>query len=107
MCWGSAWGWSRRHCSVRASPRPSPCERTPSRHPLAALTAGGGSATLVVELDDDPKTLRGKSFGGERQLMLRASLQEVRTDRTVLRAGGSILVFAEGEQWAGLCPDSG
>lgn len=73
-------------------------------HPLAALTAGGGSATLVVELDDDPKTLRGKSFGGERQLMLRASLQEVRTDRTVLRAGGSILVFAEGEQWAGLLP---
>ncbi|ORL35066.1 competence protein ComEC [Prescottella equi] len=73
-------------------------------HPLAALTAGGGSATLVVELDDDPKTLRGKSFGGECQLMLRASLQEVRTDRTVLRAGGSILVFAEGEQWAGLLP---
>ncbi|MBM4632012.1 DUF4131 domain-containing protein [Rhodococcus hoagii] len=73
-------------------------------HPLAALTAGGGSATLVVELDDDPKMLRGKSFGGERQLMLRASLQEVRTDRTVLRAGGSILVFAEGEQWAGLLP---
>ncbi|ORL81374.1 ComEC/Rec2 family competence protein [Prescottella equi] len=73
-------------------------------HPLAALTAGGGSATLVVELDDDPKVLRGKSFGGERQLMLRASLQEVRTDRTVLRAGGSILVFAEGEQWAGLLP---
>lgn len=73
-------------------------------HPLAALTAGGGSATLVVELGDDPKTLRGKSFGGERQLMLRASLQEVRTDRTVLRAGGSILVFAEGEQWAGLLP---
>lgn len=73
-------------------------------HPLAALTAGGGSATLVVELGDDPKVLRGKSFGGERQLMLRASLQEVRTDRTVLRAGGSILVFAEGEQWAGLLP---
>ncbi|MBM4727224.1 competence protein ComEC [Prescottella equi] len=73
-------------------------------HPLAALTAGGGSATLVVELDDDPKTLRGKSFGGEHQLMLRASLQEVRTGRTVLRAGGSILVFAEGEQWAGLLP---
>ncbi|BCN84408.1 ComEC/Rec2 family competence protein [Prescottella equi] len=73
-------------------------------HPLAALTADGGSATLVVELDDDPKVLRGKSFGGERQLMLRASLQEVRTDRTVLRAGGSILVFAEGEQWAGLLP---
>ncbi|BCN64567.1 competence protein ComEC [Prescottella equi] len=73
-------------------------------HPLAALTAGGGSATLVVELDDDPKVLRGKNFGGERQLMLRASLQEVRTDRTVLRAGGSILVFAEGEQWAGLLP---
>ncbi|MBM4696340.1 DUF4131 domain-containing protein [Rhodococcus hoagii] len=73
-------------------------------HPLAALTAGGGSATLVVELDDDPKTLRGTSFGGEHQLMLRASLQEVRTGRTVLRAGGSILVFAEGEQWAGLLP---
>ncbi|BCN54699.1 competence protein ComEC [Prescottella equi] len=73
-------------------------------HPLAALTAGGGSATLVVELGDDPKVLRGKSFGGERQLMLRASLQEVRTDRTVLRAGGSILMFAEGEQWAGLLP---
>ncbi|WQB74331.1 ComEC/Rec2 family competence protein [Prescottella equi] len=73
-------------------------------HPLVALTAGGGSATLVVELDDDPKTLRGKSFGGEHQLMLRASLQEVRTGRTVLRAGGSILVFAEGEQWAGLLP---
>lgn len=73
-------------------------------HPLAAMTATGASATLTVELDDDPKVLRSKGFGGERQLMVRASLREVRTGDGAVRAGGSVLVFAEGTEWEGLLP---
>ncbi|CAM3080694.1 DNA internalization-related competence protein ComEC/Rec2 [Prescottella defluvii] len=73
-------------------------------HPLAARAEAGGSVTLSVVLDDDPKPLRSNGFGGGRQLLIRASLREVTDRGTPTRAGGAVLVFAEGTEWATLLP---
>lgn len=73
-------------------------------HPVAAMAVTGTSGTLVVVLGDDPKPLRSKGFGGDQQLMVRASLREIRAGDAALRAGGSVLMFVEGTQWEGLLP---
>lgn len=73
-------------------------------HPLAVRAAAGGSATLSVIVDDDPKPLRSAGFGGGRQLMIRVSLRAVTDRGTEIRAGGAVLVFAEGPEWAALLP---
>ncbi|WP_305091885.1 ComEC/Rec2 family competence protein [Prescottella sp. R16] len=75
-----------------------------TENPLAGAAARGASATLSVVVDDDPKPLRASGFGGPRQLLVRASLREVRDGDRTVRAGGSILVFAQGERWEDLLP---
>lgn len=73
-------------------------------HPLAAMAQRSAGVTLTAALGDDPKPLRSKGFGGERQLLLRASLREMSVGDRTVHVGGSLLVFAEGEQWEGLLP---
>ncbi|QCQ91652.1 ComEC/Rec2 family competence protein [Rhodococcus sp. SGAir0479] len=73
-------------------------------HPVAELAAARAAATLTLSLDDDPKLLRNSGFGGEKQYLLRASLRRVEARDTGVGVGGSVVVFAEGEPWAGLLP---
>ncbi|QBJ95034.1 DNA internalization-related competence protein ComEC/Rec2 [Rhodococcus sp. ABRD24] len=73
-------------------------------HPLADRVQSGGTATLDVALDDDPKVLRSSGFGGQRQLMIRASLRSVRDGVSVIRTGGAVLIFAQGADWEVLLP---
>ncbi|RVW05526.1 ComEC/Rec2 family competence protein [Rhodococcus xishaensis] len=73
-------------------------------HPLAQEAESGGFATVTVVLEEDPKALRGRGFGGDRQLLVRASLREVWDGDSRVRVGGSVLVFAEGSRWGGLLP---
>ena len=73
-------------------------------HPLAQRAATGASVTLTVVLDDDPKALRSKGFGGSRQLLVRASLRSVTDGRGTTSAAGAVLVFADSRQWENLLP---
>ncbi|WP_327113811.1 ComEC/Rec2 family competence protein [Nocardia sp. NBC_01730] len=71
-------------------------------HPLRA--ASGQSLRVVVTPTDDPKMMRGKTFGGEKQWVVRADLREYRRGAATVRAGGTVVVLATGEGWAELSP---
>ncbi|PTR32015.1 competence protein ComEC [Rhodococcus sp. OK519] len=73
-------------------------------HPLAATAREGRSATLSVVLDDDPKLLRGKGFGGTQQVLIRASLRSVVGGDGGTRVGGKVLMFADAPDWEGILP---
>ncbi|MEU2038048.1 ComEC/Rec2 family competence protein [Nocardia niwae] len=71
-------------------------------HPLRA--AAGQSVHVVVTPTDDPKRLRAKVSGAERQWMVRADLREYRRGGVTVRAGGAVVVLASGPEWADLSP---
>ncbi|MGO4613139.1 ComEC/Rec2 family competence protein [Nocardia sp. 2YAB30] len=71
-------------------------------HPLRA--ASGQSLRVVVTLNDDPKPVRGKTLGGEKQWVVQADLREYRRGDATVRAGGAVVVLAAGEGWAELSP---
>ena len=62
-------------------------------HPLRAVPAGM-SVRVVVTPIDDPKPVRGASFGGERTWLVRASLREYHHGSTVVRGGGAVVILA-------------
>ncbi|NEW34929.1 MBL fold metallo-hydrolase, partial [Nocardia cyriacigeorgica] len=72
-------------------------------HPLRAVPAGM-SVRVVVTPIDDPKPVRGASFGGERTWLVRASLREYHHGSTVVRGGGAVVILATGSAWAKLPP---
>ncbi|WP_199856577.1 ComEC/Rec2 family competence protein [Nocardia suismassiliense] len=76
-------------------------EHRVATHPLRAVA--GVSLRMVVTPSDDPKPVRGSSFGGSRWVV-RASLDEYRLGATTVRAGGAVVVLASGEVWAELLP---
>ncbi|BDT94956.1 hypothetical protein IFM12275_49320 [Nocardia sputorum] len=77
-------------------------EHRVATHPLRA--AVGQSVHVVVTPTDDPKPVRGKVSGADRQWVLRADLREYRRGGVTVRAGGAVVVLASGPEWAGLSP---
>ncbi|WP_312884486.1 ComEC/Rec2 family competence protein [Nocardia barduliensis] len=77
-------------------------EHRVATHPLRAAT--GQSLHVVVTLTDDPKPLRAKLFGAERQWVIRADLREYRRGGATVRAGGAVVILASGPEWADLSP---
>lgn len=71
-------------------------------HPLRA--ASGQSLHVVAAPTDDPKAVRSKTFGGDKQWVIRADLREFRRGDATVRAGGAVVVLATGEEWAELSP---
>lgn len=71
-------------------------------HPLRA--AVGGSVLVVVTPTDDPKAVRGSSFGGERRWVVRADLEEFRRGEVAYRAGGSVVILGGGDDWKRVLP---
>ena len=59
---------------------------------------------MVVTATADPKPMRGKSFGGGKQWVVRATLREYRHAAATVRAGGSVVILASGDGWAELLP---
>ncbi|WP_280493443.1 ComEC/Rec2 family competence protein [Nocardia asiatica] len=76
-------------------------EHRVATHPLRA--AAGQSLRVAVTPTDDPKPLRSRGFGAERQWVIRADLREYRRGGTV-PAGGAVVVLASGPEWADLSP---
>ncbi|TLG12480.1 competence protein ComEC, partial [Nocardia cyriacigeorgica] len=72
-------------------------------HPLRAVSAGM-SVRVVVSPDDDPKPVRGATFGGERTWLVRASMREYQRGSTIVRGGGAVVILATGSSWAKLPP---
>ncbi|MEC3915294.1 ComEC/Rec2 family competence protein [Nocardia sp. CDC160] len=71
-------------------------------HPLRAVRAGQ-RLVAVVELNDDPKRVSGRPFGGPK-VMVRAGLVEYRLGGQVVRAGGTVMVLAPAGGWKSLLP---
>ncbi|MGQ4619825.1 ComEC/Rec2 family competence protein [Nocardia sp. R7R-8] len=77
-------------------------EHRVATHPLRA--AAGQSLRVVITPTDDPKPLRSKGAGGDRQWMVRADLREYRRGGVTIRAGGAVVVLASGPEWGELSP---
>ncbi|MEV0294080.1 ComEC/Rec2 family competence protein [Nocardia sp. NPDC050710] len=77
-------------------------EQRVSVHPLR--NAVGTSVWVVVTPGDDPKVLRSSGFGGERRWTVRAGLRESRRGDLTVRAGGGVVILAEGPEWGGVLP---
>ncbi|MEU1994914.1 ComEC/Rec2 family competence protein [Nocardia gamkensis] len=77
-------------------------EHRVANHPLRA--AAGQSLRVVVTPTDDPKPLRAKVAGADRQWVVRADLREYRRGGVTVRAGGAVVVLASGPEWADLSP---
>ncbi|WP_201295318.1 MULTISPECIES: ComEC/Rec2 family competence protein [Nocardia] len=77
-------------------------EHRGATHPLRA--AAGQSLRVVVTPTDDPKPLRVRVPGADRQWVLRADLREYRRGGVTVRAGGAVVILASGPEWADLSP---
>lgn len=77
-------------------------EHRVATHPLRA--AAGQSVQVVVTPTDDPKPLRGRVSGANRQWVVRAELREYRRGGVTVHTGGAVVVLASGPEWAGLSP---
>ncbi|MEU4811706.1 ComEC/Rec2 family competence protein [Nocardia fluminea] len=71
-------------------------------HPLRE--SFGRSVNVLAVVTDDAKPLRAGGFGGERRWIVRASLREFGQGPAWTQAGGSIVVLAQGSEWAALSP---
>ncbi|MGF0318268.1 ComEC/Rec2 family competence protein [Nocardia fluminea] len=71
-------------------------------HPLRE--SFGRSVNVLAVVTDDAKPLRAGGFGGERRWIVRASLREFGHGPAWMQAGGSIVVLAQGSEWAALSP---
>ncbi len=72
-------------------------------HPLGDM---GERARIEVTVtpSGDPKPLRGRSFDGRQQWVVRAELREYRRGGVHTRGGGAVVVLAGGPGWATLSP---
>ncbi|MET9025475.1 ComEC/Rec2 family competence protein [Nocardia sp. NPDC004168] len=77
-------------------------EHRVATHPLRA--SSGQSVRVVVIPTDDPKPLRAKVSGADRQWVVRADLREYRRGGVTVRAGGAVVVLASGAEWGDLSP---
>ncbi|MFI7530565.1 ComEC/Rec2 family competence protein [Nocardia salmonicida] len=71
-------------------------------HPLRE--SFGRSVNVFAVVTDDAKPMRAGGFGGERRWIVRAGLREFGHGREWTQAGGSIVVLAQGSEWAELSP---
>ncbi|MFD3747212.1 ComEC/Rec2 family competence protein [Nocardia sp. NPDC058633] len=71
-------------------------------HPLRE--SFGRSVSVIAAVADDPKPVRAGAFGGQRRWIVRAGLREFGRGPEWTRAGGSLVVLAEGGEWAALSP---
>ncbi|MFD3429271.1 ComEC/Rec2 family competence protein [Nocardia fluminea] len=71
-------------------------------HPLRE--SFGRSVNVLAVVTDDAKPLRAGGFGGERRWIVRASLREFGQGPAWTQVGGSIVVLAQGSEWAALSP---
>ncbi|MGW6625788.1 ComEC/Rec2 family competence protein [Nocardia sp. NPDC055002] len=71
-------------------------------HPLRE--SFGRSVNVLAVVTDDAKPLRASGFGGERRWIVRAGLREFGHGPAWTQAGGSIVVLAQGSEWAELSP---
>ncbi|GAA4475801.1 ComEC/Rec2 family competence protein [Rhodococcus olei] len=76
-------------------------EQAVACHPLTAVAARGGHATLVADTVDDPKPVR--SPAGD-TVMVRVALREIDLPDGTLRVGGAVLVFGPADGWRDLLP---
>ncbi|MGN2640839.1 ComEC/Rec2 family competence protein [Nocardia takedensis] len=72
------------------------------RHPLRGMV--GESVRVVVQVADDPKAVRGSSFGSRRLYVVRAGLVEFRGAGAEFRGGGAVVILGEGEPWSRVVP---
>lgn len=77
-------------------------EHRVATHPLRAVT--GQSLRVVVVPTNDPKPLRSKVSGADRQWVVRADLREYRRGGATVRAGGAVVILASGPEWGDLVP---
>ncbi|WP_410875010.1 ComEC/Rec2 family competence protein [Nocardia sp. A7] len=71
-------------------------------HPLRE--SFGRSVNVLAVVTDDAKPMRAGGFGGERRWIVRAGLREFGHGQAWTWAGGSIVVLAQGGEWAELSP---
>ncbi|MFD3706020.1 ComEC/Rec2 family competence protein [Nocardia sp. NPDC058658] len=71
-------------------------------HPLRE--SFGRSVNVVAVVTDDAKPMRAGGFGGERRWIVRAGLREFGQGQARTEAGGSLVVLAQGGEWAELSP---
>ncbi|TCJ93659.1 ComEC/Rec2 family competence protein [Nocardia alba] len=71
-------------------------------HPLRE--SFGRSVNVLAVITDDAKPLRAGGFGGERRWIVRAGLREFGHGTEWTLAGGSMVVLAQGSEWAALSP---
>ncbi|MFD4460240.1 ComEC/Rec2 family competence protein [Nocardia sp. NPDC058480] len=71
-------------------------------HPLRE--SFGRSVNVLAVVTDDAKPMRAGGFGGERRWIVRAGLREFGQGPAWTQAGGSIVVLAQGREWAELSP---
>lgn len=71
-------------------------------HPLRE--SFGRSVNVFAVVTDDAKPIRAGGFGGERRWIVRAGLREFGQGRAWTQASGSIVVLAQGSEWAELSP---
>ncbi|MFD4444630.1 DUF4131 domain-containing protein [Nocardia sp. NPDC058519] len=71
-------------------------------HPLRE--SFGRSVNVFAVVTDDAKPLRAGGFGGERRWIVRAGLREFGQGPEWTQAGGSIVLLAQGSEWAELSP---
>ncbi|TQF73433.1 DNA internalization-related competence protein ComEC/Rec2 [Rhodococcus spelaei] len=78
-------------------------EHAVATHPLAALAAAGGNATVTAVPVDDPKPVRSPS--GD-TVMIRANLRSLGAGIGAgdTEIGGAVLVFAPADGWSDLLP---
>ncbi|MEV6771630.1 ComEC/Rec2 family competence protein [Nocardia sp. NPDC051030] len=71
-------------------------------HPLRKVESGR-KVWAVVVVDDDPKAVAGKGFGG-RKVIVRGELVEFREGGGTVRGGGAVVVLGPEAGWRGLLP---
>ncbi|MFC3966261.1 ComEC/Rec2 family competence protein [Nocardia jiangsuensis] len=78
-------------------------EQRVAAHPLRALPDRASVQVYAVPTND-PKPVRGRSFGDQRRWVVRADLVEYRHAGKRVRAGGVVTILAGGDEWARITP---
>ncbi|MEV0357744.1 ComEC/Rec2 family competence protein [Nocardia sp. NPDC050697] len=78
-------------------------EQRVSAHPLRTLPDRASVQVYAVP-KDDPKPVRGRSFGDRPRWVVRADLVEYRHAGKRVRAGGTVTILAGGAEWGGITP---
>lgn len=78
-------------------------EQRVAAHPMRALP-DRASAQVYAVPTDDPKPLRGGSFGDRPRWVVQAELVEFRHAGKRVRAGGAVTILAGGAEWGRITP---